>query len=285
MISESEVVEKTAPSRSRRSPRRAEIDEVAVVSDGEQALGGLDRDGLGVEKRGVAGGGVAGVADGDVAGQALENGVGKDLADEAHALHVGDVLAIRGGDAGGLLAAMLEGVEAPVGHAGGVVVVIDGHDPHSSRSLSKALFGVAVGGVQSHHRYEVWLDALAELWSDLGEVNNVDSIGQVGLVKVCGEISPNGQGEGFTSPYGEIKVRATTSPAIRSRAESPHRTIWKAVLENRDDNGGFNSEEISMVAMSGMRFDPFLQASQKVADFLGEGANTSELTRTALSSL
>ncbi len=108
--------------------RGAEVDEVAVVGDGDKALGGLDGDGLRVEEGGVAGGGVAGVADGDVAGEPGENGVGEDLGDEAHALHVGDVVAVGGGDAGGLLPAMLEGVEAPVGEAGGVGVVVDGHD-------------------------------------------------------------------------------------------------------------------------------------------------------------
>ena len=44
----------------------AEVHQVAVVGDGDEALGGLDADGLGVEQCGVAGGGVAGVADGHV---------------------------------------------------------------------------------------------------------------------------------------------------------------------------------------------------------------------------
>ncbi len=60
------------------------------MGDGEEALGGLDGDGLGVEQGGVAGGGVAGVADGDVAGEPGEDGVGEDFGDEAHALDVGD---------------------------------------------------------------------------------------------------------------------------------------------------------------------------------------------------
>jgi hypothetical protein len=42
----------------------AEVDEVAVVGDGDEALGGVDADGLGVEQGRVAGSGVAGVADG-----------------------------------------------------------------------------------------------------------------------------------------------------------------------------------------------------------------------------
>ena len=47
----------------------AEVDQVAVVRDGDEALGGLDADGLRIQQRGVAGGRVARVADGHVAGQ------------------------------------------------------------------------------------------------------------------------------------------------------------------------------------------------------------------------
>jgi hypothetical protein len=66
----------------------AEVDQVAVVRDGDEALGGVDADGLGVEQRRVAGGGVAGVADGHVAGQLGEHVVGEDFGDQAHALDV-----------------------------------------------------------------------------------------------------------------------------------------------------------------------------------------------------
>ena len=78
----------------------AEVDEVAVVGDGDEALGGVDADGLGVEQGGVAGGGVAGVADGHGAGELGEDVVGEDFRDQAHALDVGEVLAVGGGDAG-----------------------------------------------------------------------------------------------------------------------------------------------------------------------------------------
>ncbi len=49
------------------------------------------------------------------------------------------------GDAGGLLAAVLEGVEAPVGEAGGVGVVVDGHDAAVFAELVEG--GVVVFGV------------------------------------------------------------------------------------------------------------------------------------------
>ena len=80
------------------------------------------------EQGGVAGGAVAGVADGEVAGELLEDVVGEDLGDEAHAFYVPYVLTVGGGDAARLLAAMLQGVEAPVGEACVVGVVVDGHD-------------------------------------------------------------------------------------------------------------------------------------------------------------
>ena len=106
----------------------AEVDQVAVVRDGDEALGGVDADGLGVEQRRVAGGGVAGVADGHVAGKLGEHIVGEDFRDQAHALDVGEMLAVGGGDAGRFLAAMLQGVEAEIGFARGVGMAVDGDD-------------------------------------------------------------------------------------------------------------------------------------------------------------
>ena len=104
----------------------AEVDQVAVVRDGDEALGGLDADGLRVEQRGVAGGGVAGVADGEIAGELLQDFVGEDVGDQAHALDVREVMAVGGGDAGGLLPAMLQRVEHEVDLARGFGVGVDG---------------------------------------------------------------------------------------------------------------------------------------------------------------
>ena len=106
----------------------AEVDEVAVVGDGDEALGGFDADGLGVEERGVAGGGVARVADGHVALEACARTSSVKISDdEAHAFDVGEMGAVGGGDAGGFLTAMLEGVEAEIDLAGGVGVAVDGY--------------------------------------------------------------------------------------------------------------------------------------------------------------
>jgi hypothetical protein len=55
-----------------------------------------------------------------------EHVVGEDLRDQAHALDVGQMLAVGGGDAGRLLAAMLQGVEAEIGLAGGVGMAVNG---------------------------------------------------------------------------------------------------------------------------------------------------------------
>ena len=106
----------------------AQVDQVAVVGDGDQALGRVHADGLGIEQRRVAGGGVARVADGHVAGQLGQHVVGKDLRDQAHALDVGQMLAVGGGDAGRLLPAMLQRVEAEIGLARGVGMAVDGDD-------------------------------------------------------------------------------------------------------------------------------------------------------------
>ncbi len=62
---------------------------------------------------GVAAGRVAIVADGDMALQALDDGgAGEVVADEAHAALGMELLAVEGDDAAGLLAAMLERVQA-----------------------------------------------------------------------------------------------------------------------------------------------------------------------------
>ena len=105
----------------------AEVDQVAVVGDGDESLGGLDADGLRVEQRGVAGGGVAGVADGHVALELGEHVVGEDVGDQAHAFYIGEILAVGGGDAGGFLSAMLQGVEAEIDLTGGVGMAVDGY--------------------------------------------------------------------------------------------------------------------------------------------------------------
>src|SRR5699024_7399846 len=64
---------------------------------------------------------VAAVADGDVATQGGQAPLVEDLGDQTHVLVDEDLLSVGGGDAGGLLATVLEGIEAVVGQLGDVL--------------------------------------------------------------------------------------------------------------------------------------------------------------------
>ena len=128
MISESLVVWKKAPARSRRVAQVAEVHQVAVVRDRDETLGGVDANGLRVEQSGIAGGGVAGVADGHVAIELGEHVVSKDVGDEAHTLDVLQVGSVGYGDAGRLLPAVLQGVQAHVDLTGRLGMTTDGDD-------------------------------------------------------------------------------------------------------------------------------------------------------------
>ena len=84
---------------------------------------------LDVADEAAAGGRVAGVADGAVAGQALDEvGAGEGVADVAHVAFGVEPLAVERGDAAGLLAAMLQGVQAERDDGAGLVGVIDAED-------------------------------------------------------------------------------------------------------------------------------------------------------------
>ena len=92
--------------------------EAAGVEIGEQRLH--------VAQDGVAGGGVAVVAERDVALEAADHvGLVEVVADEAEAALGVEVGAVVGDDAGGLLAAMLQGVQAERGERRGVLVAED----------------------------------------------------------------------------------------------------------------------------------------------------------------
>ncbi|MEY9414719.1 hypothetical protein ABIF69_001161 [Bradyrhizobium japonicum] len=109
--------------------QRQAVGEVAVVGDRKAAGIELGEQRLHVAKDGGAGGGVADMADGHVAGQAVDHlAAGEGVADEAEAAFRVKAAAVVGDDAGGLLAAMLEGVETERGDGGGVRVAIDAED-------------------------------------------------------------------------------------------------------------------------------------------------------------
>ena len=66
------------------------------------------------------------MADGHVAGKLGQHVVREYLRNQAHAFDVGETMAVSGGDSGRLLAAVLEGVKAEIGLAGGVGMAVDG---------------------------------------------------------------------------------------------------------------------------------------------------------------
>ena len=90
------------------------VHEVAVVRDGERALGPLDHERLAVLEHGRAAGRVAVVADGEAAPEAAQDLLVEDLRHVAHAAVADEGLPVRGHDARRLLPPVLEGVEAQV---------------------------------------------------------------------------------------------------------------------------------------------------------------------------
>ena len=85
------------------------------------------------------------MADREVALERLEGGLVEDLGDQAHVLVDQDLAAVADRDAGRLLAAVLQGVEAEVGELGDVLA--RGPDPEDAAGvLGSAVLGVEVVG-------------------------------------------------------------------------------------------------------------------------------------------
>ena len=83
------------------------------MGDRQPAIGELGEEGLHVAQAGAAGGGVARVADGAGAEQPLDHGrLGEGVADQADMALDVELRAVIGDDAGRLLAAMLQRVQA-----------------------------------------------------------------------------------------------------------------------------------------------------------------------------
>ena len=104
------------------------VDDVAVVADADLAVHAVDDDRLRVGQLALAGGRVARVADGDMAGQRRERLLVEDVVDVAHLADRADAGAVRRRDAGALLPAMLQRVEAEIGELGGLGVAVDAED-------------------------------------------------------------------------------------------------------------------------------------------------------------
>jgi hypothetical protein len=120
------------------------VDEIAVVAEGDRAVAGGAEGGLGVLPGRGAGGGVAGVAHGEVAGEGGERGLVEDLGDQAHVLEDEDLRTVAHRDAGGFLAAVLEGVEPEVGELGDLLA--RGPDSEDSAGVLRALLSGAGSG-------------------------------------------------------------------------------------------------------------------------------------------
>ena len=97
------------------------VDEVAVVAQGDDVAVAAAHQRLRVRPVAGARGAVAHVADGVLAAEALEHLLVEHLADEAEVLDDRDLAVVGHGDAGALLAAVLQGVEPEEGQARDVV--------------------------------------------------------------------------------------------------------------------------------------------------------------------
>jgi hypothetical protein len=105
------------------------VDEVAVVRDRDLAVRAVDQERLGVLDLALAGGRVAGVADGDVSRQTLEAVLVEGVGDLPHRPRDAQLLTVGGGDAGALLAAMLQRIEPEIGEIRGLGMAKDAEDP------------------------------------------------------------------------------------------------------------------------------------------------------------
>ena len=97
------------------------VDQVAVVAERDRAVGGGAERRLRVLPGAGTGGRVARVPDREVALERVERGLVEDLRDQPHVLVDQDLAAVADRDPGGLLAAVLQRVEAEVGQLGDVL--------------------------------------------------------------------------------------------------------------------------------------------------------------------
>ena len=105
------------------------IGEVAVVTERHLAEAPPHQEGVRRAGHVAAGGGIAGVPDGRIALEAIQHGLGENIRHIAQTLVENQLASVPGTDAGGLLAPVLEGVEAQVGLAAGFWLVKDPEDP------------------------------------------------------------------------------------------------------------------------------------------------------------
>ena len=123
--------------------QRQPVGEIAVVADREAAGVEFGEQRLHVAQDGRAGGGVADMADRDGAGQALDHlAAGEGVADKAEPPFGVKPAAVEGDDAGGLLAAMLQGVQSERGDGGGFGMAEDAE--HAAFLAQRVAFEVVI---------------------------------------------------------------------------------------------------------------------------------------------
>ena len=106
--------------------QRQSVGEIAVVADGKAAGIELGEQRLHIAQDGLAGGRIAHMADRGVARQAIDHlAAGKGVADQPEPALGVEPFAVERDDAGGLLAAMLEGMQAERRDGGGVGMAED----------------------------------------------------------------------------------------------------------------------------------------------------------------
>ena len=122
---------------------RQEVGQVAVVGEGDAAAFQVGEHRLDVAEERAAGGGIAGVADGGAARQALDQvGAAEGVAHVAHVPLGVEALAVEGGDAAGLLAAVLQGVQAERRDGRGVGDVEDAE--HAAFHAQRVVVGLGI---------------------------------------------------------------------------------------------------------------------------------------------
>ena len=128
--------------------QRQAVGEIAVVPDGKAAAVEFGEQRLHVAQDGLAGGRIAHMADCRHAGQAVDHLVpGESVADEPHSPLGMEALAVKGNDAGGFLAAMLERMQSKCSDRGGVRMIEHAEDAALlAQPVAIKIKGVGVGG-------------------------------------------------------------------------------------------------------------------------------------------
>ena len=127
------------------------VGDIAVVRHGKTAAGQFGKQRLHVAQRGFAGGGITVVADGDFALQLVDHRIIVEIAGHmAHGAVGVEILAIKCGDAGGFLAAVLQGVQAQRHQCGRPFGAM--HREHAAFLVEMVLFP-RIGG---EHRFHGW---------------------------------------------------------------------------------------------------------------------------------